>query len=383
MVQLNTDTQTSANPSGVTGTGRLDNSLREALSNMISNISRQDTPFMSSIGTENVSRDTFDWLTDEDNAPVDNAQVEGVQWSSPAASLQQTRTRLYNYAEIATKNIDVSDSAIASDAAGIDSEYKYQMMKRARELKKDQERSMIRHPGNGTTITPGTSTALNNVVKYAFDGTNAAISSSVWTWVENLETIANASAKVIAADTRGTVTVVNAGAATGLSTLNRANGTTVAYDTDSTPADLTRTLVNNILVKIYEAGQGNPSLGTMSPALKVRFSEVYSQGSDTNGADIRRITAAEKMIGTAITKITTDFGFVLGLVPNWLMTDGNGSDGSSILFYEPTHFKTCVFRPYSEKMLGQTGDNTIGMVRAQQGFKSTNGAAHGIVLNVK
>ena len=60
-------------------------------------------------------------------------------------------------------------------------------------------------------------------------------------------------------------------------------------------------------------------MAMMSPALKVQFSDVYAN-ADVAGNDIRRITAVEKMIGTAITKITTDFGFMIGAAPNWIMT---------------------------------------------------------------
>ena len=83
MASLTTSTLDNANPSGVTGTGRLDNSLREALANKISNISRQDTPFMSSIGTEKTGRETFDWLTDADADPVFNAHIQGQSFQEP------------------------------------------------------------------------------------------------------------------------------------------------------------------------------------------------------------------------------------------------------------------------------------------------------------
>ena len=370
MASFTTNTAAAANPASTPGTGRLDNSLREALANKISNISRQDTPFTSSIGTEKTARETFDWMTDADAAPAANAQVQGVQWSSPT---EQGRTRLYSYTQILTKFIDVADTTIATDTAGVSSEYKYQMMKRARELKKDYERANI--------VFPATANDVGDSVKRAFDGSNAAQLASAWTWVKNWETAAATTVTEIADDNHdGTSNTVTAGTAGGLSSAARANGTAVLRDSGAATA-LTRAKVNNILVKIYEAGQGSPSMAMMSPALKVKFSEVYSN-SETAGNDIRRITAAEKMIGTAITKITTDFGFVIGAVPNWLMTAANGSSSNNILFYEPSHFKTCVLRPYSEKPLGQEGDNTRGMVRYEAGLKCMNPLAHGVILNV-
>ena len=363
-----------ANPASTTGTGRLDNSLREALSNRISNISRQDTPFKSSLGTEKTTREVFDWLTDADANPVDNNQVPGSQFVSPT---EQGRSRLYNYTGIRTKFIDVSDTSIASDTAGVSSEYKYQMMKRARELKKDDERSLIRYPATSDLA------GLRTAAKRAYDGTNASVTGSVWSWLDNFETAAANTVTEVAWNVENTsVMTVTAGSTSGISNANRANGTGFVFDSGSATA-LSRAKVNSILSKIYSRGQGNPSMAMCSPALKVRFSEVYSNNSATDTSnDIRRLSAMEKMINTAITKISTDFGYVIGLVPNWIMTDANGSDGSSVLFYEPAQMKVCVLRPYSEKPLGQEGDNTRGMVRYEAGLKVTNPIAHGAIVNV-
>ena len=88
------------------------------------------------------------------------------------------------------------------------------------------------------------------------------------------------------------------------------------------------------------------------------------------------------MIGTAITKITTDFGFMIGASPNWIMTDTYGSHTNAILFYEPALFKMCVLRPYSEKPLGQVGDSTRGLLRYEAGLKCLNPRAHGVILQV-
>ena len=39
--------------------------IREELSNIISNISPEDVPFQSNVGSENVSNTYFEWQTDE------------------------------------------------------------------------------------------------------------------------------------------------------------------------------------------------------------------------------------------------------------------------------------------------------------------------------
>ena len=59
---------------------------REDLSNIIYNISPMQTPFMSSIGTRNVSNVVFDWQTESLPTPSASGELEGFELSRAAST---------------------------------------------------------------------------------------------------------------------------------------------------------------------------------------------------------------------------------------------------------------------------------------------------------
>lgn len=73
--------------------------IRESLSNVIYNISPEETPFMSNIGRENVKNTYFEWQTDAlAAASTTNAQVEGDDVSSYDATT--ATVRIGNYTQV-------------------------------------------------------------------------------------------------------------------------------------------------------------------------------------------------------------------------------------------------------------------------------------------
>jgi hypothetical protein len=125
---------------------------REDLSDAIYNISPTDCPFMSSIGTAKASAVSHEWQTDSLAAAAANAQLEGddFTYSTPSAS-----TRLINTCQISYKTTVVSKTQDAVNKAGRNKEMVYQLMKRAKELRRDQEfvltNATARVAGNSTT----------------------------------------------------------------------------------------------------------------------------------------------------------------------------------------------------------------------------------------
>jgi hypothetical protein len=72
--------------------------IREDLSNLITNISPEETPFMSNIGRENVTNTLFEYQTDALAAAAANAQLEGDDVASFDAV--SATVRMQNYAQI-------------------------------------------------------------------------------------------------------------------------------------------------------------------------------------------------------------------------------------------------------------------------------------------
>ena len=76
--------------------------IREDLSNVIYNISPEETPFVSNIGKGSIANTLFDWQTDALAAAAANAQLEGDETSYDAVA---ATVRLQNYAQISRKSV--------------------------------------------------------------------------------------------------------------------------------------------------------------------------------------------------------------------------------------------------------------------------------------
>jgi len=127
--------------------------IREDLSNIIYNISPEDTPFMSGIGKSSCDNTYFEWQIDALSDPVANRQVEGDDASALAVVEPD---RVGNYTQISSKAVRSSGTAEAVDFAGRKSTQAYQMAKRAKELKLDMESMLLaaaQAPSAGTSTT--------------------------------------------------------------------------------------------------------------------------------------------------------------------------------------------------------------------------------------
>lgn len=144
--------------------------VREQLSNIISNISPTDTPFMTNADKGKATNTLFEWQTDAlAAASSSNQQIEGddiVTTNIPAAV---PTVRLKNYCEIARKLLAVSGTAQAVETAGRDNELSYQIAKQGKEIKRDMETSLLANKG---AAAGSTSSARKTGSVIAFIKTN-------------------------------------------------------------------------------------------------------------------------------------------------------------------------------------------------------------------
>lgn len=141
--------------------------IKEDISDIITNISPTDTPFMSSIGSDKVHNTLFQWQEDALAAVAANAQVEGAD--AVAATLTPTTMR-NNYTQILEKVIQVSGTNDAISAYGRAKESAYQMAKKSKEIKRDLEYGFV---GTGQTAVAG-----SDSVARQFAGVQAQIDAS-------------------------------------------------------------------------------------------------------------------------------------------------------------------------------------------------------------
>ncbi len=114
---------------------------REDLSDIITNISPSDTPFMSKIGKGEAATATLhEWMEDSLAAPKKNAHVEGSSFSTTPAP---ARVRLGNYCQIMRQGYKVTDTQEAVQKAGVKSEIGHNMVKALKEYATDEEYAFL------------------------------------------------------------------------------------------------------------------------------------------------------------------------------------------------------------------------------------------------
>lgn len=339
-----------AGPKG-TGTG-VGVSEREDLANFISLITRDETPFMSSIGKTKSKAILHEWQTDELSVPTSAATVEGASFNtvSTAQADEPFRTRLGNYTQINSKTVEVSGSKRAVDQAGVADEYAYQLKKRGTELRRDLEHDLVHswNPSNGS----GTRT-LGGYQAYINDVDNTII--------------AGASSYTAPGTTGiGDVGVIVRGAA------------------DANLVEIELSQVDDAMQSIYESG-GKANTIMTSPSNKRLFSSK-AQAADSN---VRRNIDETGKLRQSVELYESDFGLIK-VVPNYIMglafnTSGDGTTDSAdfaALVYDPSWFKIATLRSLHETEIGQLGDSTIGQIVEECTLEVRNPSGCGMIVGI-
>jgi hypothetical protein len=302
--------------------------IREDLSNIITNISPEETPYMSNVGRESISNSLFEWQTDVLASAAANKQLEGddvTSFDSVTATV-----RLQNYAQISRKTIVLSATEETVNKAGRRSELAYQIAKRSAELKRDQEFSML----NGAVAAAGnTTTARGTASLQAFIKTNYDMQTNG----------ANPS-----------YTTVPTGA--------RSDGNVRTF---------TETILKNVIQQVWTSG-GTPKILMTGPVNKQRvsgFSGIASARYNLNGGD-RPAT----IIGAADIYVS-DFGQVQ-VVPNRFQRERDA------FVIDPDYAKVTMLRPYQQVELAKTGDAEKRMLIVEWGHKVLAENAHGIAADL-
>lgn len=158
--------------------------IREDLSNVIYNVSPEETPFYSKAKKTSAKNTLVEWQTDSLRASAANAHIEG---DATAGEARSATTRLGNYCQIFKNAVVVPDTDEGLDKAGRAKEIAYQTLKIAKEQKLDIEKALFannaRVAGNATTarelagvpawLTTSTNFGANEGADATGDGTDA------------------------------------------------------------------------------------------------------------------------------------------------------------------------------------------------------------------
>jgi len=302
--------------------------IREDLSNVITNIAPEETPYMSNIGRETISNSLYEWQTDTLAAAAANKQLEGDDVTSFDAVT--ATVRLQNYAQISRKTIVLSATEEVVNKAGRRSELAYQIAKRGAELKRDQEFTML----NGAVAAAGnTTTARGTASLQAFIKTNYDMQTN--------------------------------GANPSYTTLPN------SARTDGNVRTFTETILKNVIQQVWTAG-GTPKILMTGPVNKQRvsgFSGIASSRFNIDGG-----ARPATIIGAADIYVS-DFGNVQ-VVPNRFQRERDA------FVIDPDYAKLMTLRPYQQIELAKTGDAEKRLLIVEWGHKVLAENAHGIAADL-
>lgn len=310
------------------------NSLREDLANWISNISRDMTPFMSTIGKTKATAITHEWSTDTLQAAGLQAAAEG---SAYAVSTSPVITRLGNLSQIFTKGIEISGTLESVDKAGRKSEFKYQSEKRGKEIMRDIEATLV-----SKQLKTASASATGNIQA------SARLMGGYESWVG------------VCQEAAGSLQA-NSTAGTGASVWN-ATGTGAAFTLDD---------INEVLREINGVTSAAPSVVMMSTTNKVNFSNLIN----TSSMNTRRNIDEKGKLRQSVDLYESDFGDV-EVKHNYLMADG------SVFIYDPSSLALATLRPIHFRDINEVGDALRSFMVCEHTLEAKAPDGNGIITNV-
>ena len=295
---------------------------REALANTIFNLDPTATPFMSAIGTKNVSNVTFDWSTENLPSISATGELEGFEISRAAAT---PVVRQSNVCQINSVNVTVTNSQNSMDVAGKRSEMAHQMALLSKALKRNMETAICQ-----------------NQAKNSGNATTARATRSFEAWLSS-----NVS--------RGT---------------GGANGSASAAATDASSGNqraLTETLLKGVLQSMFTNG-AEPNMAIAGPHNKQVISGFTGRSNTRQNIDSDTVSAS-------ISLYASDFG-PLQIVPS------NRSRDRSLLLIDPEYLKHAFLRTFQTIDISTIGDAETKMIVAEHGLEVSSEQAHGIVADL-
>lgn len=300
---------------------------REDLSDIIYDISPTQTPFISGIGRDNATATNHEWQTDSlATASPTNAVIEGEDATTTAAT---PTVRLGNYTQISDKVPRVTRTQRQVDSAGRGDELDYQIMKSAKELKRDME-----------------STLLANKAKAVGSEAVAREAAGIESWL---------------------ATNVDLGsdgvAPTGDGTDARSAGT---------PRSFAESQLKGVLASIWDEG-GEPDTIMVGSTIKQAMSGIVNGG--TAGAAQRIVDGNAATVNTAIDIYVSDFGS-LAVIPNRFMVQ------NSMLVLQMDMWGMATLAEFQETPLAKTGDSDRVQLLSEYTLVAKNEKSSGIIADL-
>jgi hypothetical protein len=297
--------------------------IREDLSDVITNISPEETPFYTKSGKTRARNTLHEWQTDSLRASAANAHIEGDATTAGAAT---ATTRLGNYTQIFKNAVVVPDTDEGLDKAGRAREVAYQTLKIAKEQKLDIEKALF---DNNARVAGNSSTARE------LAGAPAWLTSNI------------------------TNTGTGGVDPTGDGTDARTDGTQTAF----TQADF-----DSAMQSIWENG-GNPDTVYLSA-----FQMNVALGFTGNNNQRSAVQAGDERVIKSLAVYVTPWGTV-EFVPS------RENRSRDVFIMQDDMWEVATLRPTKNVALAKTGDNTTRQVVTELTLVCKNEAANGMVVD--
>ena len=299
--------------------------IREDLSNVIYNVSPEETPFYSKAKKTTAKNTLVEWQTDSLRASADNKHIEG---DVTAGEARSATTRLGSYTQIFKNAVVVPDTDEGLDKAGRAKEIAYQTLKIAKEQKLDIELALF---ANNARVA-GSSTAPRE--------------------------LAGAPSWLITNTTFG----ANEGAdATG-------DGTDARTDETTTLLAFSQARFDGVMQSIWEEG-GKPDTVYLSA-----FQMNVALGFTGNNNQRSSVQAGDEKVIKSLAVYVTPWGTV-----EFMPSRENRS--RDVFIMQDNMWEVAVLRPTKNVALAKTGDNTTRQVVTELTLCAKNEKANGMIAD--
>lgn len=297
---------------------------REDLADAIYNIDPIDTPFISAVPRTRASAVLHEWSTDSyDTQSTTNARLEG---DALTRATSTAPTRKQNYCQISSRDATVTGTQRAVNPAGIDDMMSYQMAKKSKSLKRDQEGILL---GNQGWVVGNTTTARK------------LLSFNAW---------------ISGNGSRGT-----SGADSTAST---------AAATDATAGDirtLTEDMIKDAIKDAFDDG-GEPDLLLVGSFNKQKFSTFTGRTTAREMVQVGRIQGAASVYAS-------DFGDIK-VIPN------RSQRGRDAFLVDTSKVAVAYLRAFEPQELGRVGDALTRDIISEYTLEMRHPNAHGMIADL-
>lgn len=295
------------------------------MSDVIYDVSPEETPFYSSCKKEKASNTYHEWQTDALRASAANAHIEG---DATTAEARTATTRLGNYTQIFKNAVVVPDTDEGLNKAGRAKEIAYHTLRIAKEQKLDIEKALF-----------------DNNARVAGNSTTARELAGAPVWL-----ITN------------TVFGANEGAdATG-------DGSDARTDEVTAVTAFSQTKFDTVMQSIWENG------GKADKCYLSAFQMNVALGFDGNNNQRSQISADSGKVVNYMATYLTPWGSI-----EFVPTRENRS--RDVFLMQSDMWSVPVLRPTKNVALAKTGDNTTRQVVTELTLKCKNEKASGGVFD--